>query len=136
MIAFDTNALVRMLIEDDPDQVQIIREMVLYTEKHSGRIIILTEVLIKTVWVLESAYQCTRQEIFTFLETLLKTHTFVTSDPAAVRAAVAQYKKGGDFADLVIVNRARQLHVEKLISFDRKFQKKFPGYVVESLEAI
>ena len=38
--------------------------------------------------------------------------------------------------DLVIVNRARQLHAEKLISFDRKFQKKFPGYVVESLEAI
>jgi predicted nucleic-acid-binding protein len=42
----------------------------------------------------------------------------------------------GDFADLVIVSRARQLRAEKLVSFDRKLQKKFPGYVVESLEAI
>lgn len=136
MIAFDTNALVRMLIEDHSDQFQILKDIVLYTEKHSGRIIILTEVLIETVWVLESAYQCTRRDISTFLETLLSTHTFTPSDPAAVRAAIGQYKKGGDFADLVIVSRARQLHAEKLVSFDRKLQKKFPGYVVESLEAI
>ena len=133
MIAFDTNALVRMLVEDDAAQTKAVQEIVTSTEKHSGRIIILTEVLIETVWVLESAYHCTRQEIYNFLETLIKTPVFAASDPFTINAAISQYKKGGDFADLVIVNQARRLHAKQLISFDRKLQNAFPGFVVESI---
>ena len=57
MIAFDTNALVRMLIEDDKNQACIVQKVVALAEQNSLQIIILPEVLIETVWVLESIYR-------------------------------------------------------------------------------
>jgi predicted nucleic-acid-binding protein len=133
MIAFDTNALIRMLIEDDPNQAKIVRELITQVENNSGQILILAEVLIETVWVLESSYKCTREEISGFLETLAGTPLFATTEPSVLRSAISQYKRGGDFADLVIVFQAKHLKANKLISFDKKLQKKFPDYVVESL---
>lgn len=54
MIALDTNALVRVLIEDDKSRARAVQEVILYAEKSSLQIIILSEVLIETVWVLEN----------------------------------------------------------------------------------
>jgi predicted nucleic-acid-binding protein len=68
MIAFDTNAIVRMLIEDDIRQAEIVKAIVTQVESTGDQILILPEVLIETVWVLESVYQCKRAEIFGFLE--------------------------------------------------------------------
>jgi predicted nucleic-acid-binding protein len=134
MIAFDTNALVRMLVEDDAAQARTIKNIVSYIEDHSDRIIVPSEVLIETVWVLESVYHCTRAEVCNFLETLVRTATFAFEDPVVIRTAVSQYNQGGDFADLVIVNKAKRLKAKQLISFDKKLQKIFPGYVVESVK--
>lgn len=39
----------------------------------------------------------------------------------------------GDFADLLIVNQALEQQAKKLFSFDKKLQKKFPGFVVEKI---
>jgi len=133
MIAFDTNALIRMLIEDDPIQTKLIKDLIIQAETNSGQILILSEVLIETVWVLESSYQCTREEISHFLETLAHTQVFAAAAPSVLRAAASQYKLGGDFADLVIVFQAKHFQAKKLVSFDKKLQKKFPGYVIASL---
>ena len=38
--------------------------------------------------------------------------------------------KDGDFADLLIVNQAMEQQAKTLFSFDKKLQKRFPGYVV------
>ena len=133
MIALDTNVLVRMLIEDDRRQAQIIEKTIVWAEKNSIPVLILSEVLVETVWVLESVYQCSREEIVTFLQTLIVTPTFSFVDPQVVRRAIHEYKKGGDFADLIIVNQAKEHQVKTLLSFDKKLQKKFPGYVVGKL---
>lgn len=133
MIAFDTNTLIRMLIEDDAVQAKIVEGIVNRVEDNAGQILLMSEVLIETVWVLESIYQCSRSEIFNFLDTLASTSTFSLSDPFAIRTAISQYKKGGDFADLVIVNQAKRLQANALVSFDKKLQKKYPGFVVETL---
>lgn len=61
MIAFDTNALIRMLIEDDARQATIVKNTVIQVETRNGQILVLSEVLIETVWVLESVYKCTRR---------------------------------------------------------------------------
>ena len=130
MISLDTNALVRMLIEDDKDQFQAVQKVVSLVEKNSDQILLLSEVLMETIWVLESIYQCTREDIFEFLERLTVTPTFTFADPEIIRRAVRQYKQGGDFADLIIVGKAKANRVKKFLSFDKKLQKKFPDYVV------
>lgn len=133
MIALDTNALVRVLVEDDRDQAKTVRKTITFAEKNSIPILILSEVLIETVWVLESVYHSTRDEIFEFLDTIIHTPTFTFSDYEAIRKAVHHYKKEGDFADLLIVNQAIEQQAKKLLSFDKKLQKKFPGFVVEKI---
>ena len=42
-------------------------------------------------------------------------------------------EKGGDFADLLIVNQSKEYKAKKLISFDKKLQKTFPDFVIEKL---
>ena len=133
MIALDTNVLVRMLIEDDEKQTRKVKKLIESVEKKDQQIIILNEVLIETVWVLESVYECTREEIYRFLETLMRTSIFVFSEPQVMRNAIYQFKKGGDFADLVIVMQALYHHAKKIFSFDKKLQKSFPDYVIEKL---
>ena len=133
MIALDTNALVRMLIEDDQNQAKKVREAVSFAEKKSLQIIILSEVLIETVWVLEAVYKCAREEISQFLEILISTSTFTCPDSAVIRSAVQQYKKGGDFADLVIIGQAKSHQAKIFFSFDKKLQKRFPDSVIEKL---
>ena len=133
MIALDTNALVRMLIEDNEKQALTVKKLIESVEKKGQQIIILTEVLIETVWVLESVYECTREDIYRFLETLMHTSIFTFSEPIVMRNAVYRFKKGGDFADLVIVMQALHHHARKIFSFDKKLQKSFPDYVVEKL---
>ena len=133
MISLDTNALVRMLIEDDTRQAKIIEETVALAEEKSIQILILSEVLVETVWVLESVYQCTREEISQFLEALIFTPIFTLVDSQVIRRATHEYKKGGDFADLLIVNQAKEHQAKKLISFDKKLQNKFPNFVIEKL---
>ena len=133
MIALDTNALVRVLIEDDKNQAFAVQNIINFADKNSIQILLLSEVLIETVWVLESNYRCTKEEISQFLEALIYTPTFTFSDYQSVRRCVYQYKKDGDFADLLIVNQAIEQHAKKLFSFDKKLQKKFPGLVVEKM---
>lgn len=136
MIALDTNALVRMLIEDDEKQARKVIKLIESIEKKGRQIIILNEVLIETVWVLESVYQCTREDIYRFLKTLMHTSTFIFSEPHVIRNVAYRFKKGGDFADLVIVMQALHLHAKKIFSFDKKLQKSFPDYVVEKLSVL
>ena len=135
MIALDTNALVRILIEDHEKQASTVKKIIESAEKKGQQIIILTEVLIETVWVLESVYECTREDIYRFLETLTYTSVFTFSDPQIIVNAIRHFKKGGDFADLIIVMQALNHQAKKMISFDKKLQKLFPDYVVENLDS-
>jgi predicted nucleic-acid-binding protein len=133
LIALDTNALVRILIEDDEKQALAVKKLIELVENKDKQIIILTEVLIETVWVLESVYQCTREDIYKFLETLMYASTFTFSEPRVIGNAIHHFKKGGDFADLIIVMQAINHQAKKIFSFDKKLQKTFPDYVVEKL---
>jgi predicted nucleic-acid-binding protein len=133
MIAFDTNALVRMLNEDDENQAKMVQKVVALAERNSVQILILSEVLIETVWVLESVYRCTREDMSQFLKLLISTSTFTFPDSPVIRNAANQYKKGGDFADLLIVSQAKKWQAKKFFSFDKNLQKRFPGYLIENV---
>jgi len=134
MIAIDTNALIRLLIEDDQIQAKIVRDVIKLAETHSIRILVLTEVLIETVWVLESVYDCDRKEISGFLENLTGSQVFALADSQIMHKVIDQYKKKGDFSDLIIVNQAKSRKATNLFSFDLDLQKAFPKFVVEKLD--
>ncbi len=136
MIAIDTNALVRLLIEDNPVQSQTIQHVVSQAEKKNVLVVVLLEVLIETVWVLESIYQATREEISGFIDNLVSTSPFIIPDVDVIRDAVKVYRNNGDFADLVIVFQAMKHQAIALFSFDKKLQKTFPAYVKDEIDEL
>jgi len=129
VIALDTNALVRLLIEDNPDRARAVQAAVSHAEAGSQQVLILNEVLIETVWVLESVYGCPRNEIAGFLDTLMSAPTYAVPDKLVVQKAAVRYREGGDFADIIIVEQAKKHQAQKLLSFDKKLQKIFPDFV-------
>ena len=134
MIAFDTNALIRMLVEDDEDQSKEVRNVVNFAENSSTKILILPEVLIETVWVLEAVYKCSRKEISEFLDSLIETSIFTIADLSVISSSIKQYKKGGDFADMVIIGQAKNRKAKLFFSFDKKLKKTYPDFVIDRIK--
>ncbi len=136
MIALDTNALVRLVIEDDAEQAAMVQQLVLFAEKKSIAILILPEVLLETVWVLESVYNCKRSEISEFLQALIATATFSMPDEAVIRIVVRQYQKGFDFADVLITSQAKKEKALALFSFGKSLSDKIPEFVFNDFKII
>jgi len=129
MIALDTNALVRLLLEDDAQQAKIIQQLVSFAEQKSITVLVLPEVLLETVWVLESVYSVEQDDIVKFLNVLLTTSIFALPDASMVRTAVRRYQQGLDFADALITSQAKKEKAQALFSFDKSLSRRFPEFV-------
>ena len=86
MRAVDTNVLVRLIARDDPVQVAAAETFI-----HSGAWISHL-VLMEALWVLESVYHVTPQQIANGVEMLLDHNRVVVQDADVVGAALAQYR--------------------------------------------
>ena len=70
MITLDTNVLVRYLVEDDVQQAEAARVLLAgLTAERPG--FVCREVAVELVWVLERAYEFSRDRISTVLEELV-----------------------------------------------------------------
>jgi predicted nucleic-acid-binding protein len=94
MIAFDTNLLVRIAVNDDQTQADIAEQLI-----NNNYVFISRTVLLETEWVLRSVYKISRGDIASFFENVLITENIVTENPTEVGQALEWYKLGADFAD-------------------------------------
>jgi predicted nucleic-acid-binding protein len=124
MLAFDTNYVVRHLVQDDVRQSAEVAATI-EVEAEEGRNILLFDiVLCETLWVLESAYQAKRADLCTALNALQKEPVFIFENPGRVNAAVRRFEKGNaDFADYLIIEIARERGNE-IRTFDKKLRKE------------
>ncbi len=119
MIGLDTNVLVRYLVDDDPEQSPRAAALVERALEEGERLFVPQVVLCELVWLLESAYRYSREEIASVLGDLLRTRQLVIEDLDVARKALDRYaERGGDFADYVIVERCRVAGCERVASFD------------------
>lgn len=94
MIALDTNILVRLITEDDPDQVRRARALIL---ERSG--FVQLTVILETEWVLRSVYRFSREQIVEALTVLSQTDDITLEKPAQFASIMNSYEAGLDFAD-------------------------------------
>ncbi len=94
MIAFDTNLLVRLAVNDDECQADIAEQLI-----NSGEVFISRTVLLETEWVLRSVYKKSRNDIASFFENTLVTENLVIENSTEIGQALEWYKLGADFAD-------------------------------------
>lgn len=66
MIAIDTNVLVRVLVDEPGQPVQVTAARALVSD--AGEVFVLLVVLVETVWVLESAYGLPKSDVLHTLE--------------------------------------------------------------------
>ena len=71
MIAFDTNLLVRLAVEDDPVQWRMADQLLTECVEQDKRCLIGILVLCETVWVLRSVYRASREDLALTIETQL-----------------------------------------------------------------
>lgn len=121
MRGLDTNVLVRYIVKDDRKQAE---RASVYIRKatESGKICFINcVVLCELVWVLESAYEYSKEEITNVLEKILMIKQFEIEIKDIVRQAVHDYKNGkGDIADYLIgrINHVRGCEITA--TFDKK----------------
>lgn len=96
MIAFDTNLLVRIAVNDDQQQAEVAEQLLVSNEVFVSR-----TVLLEAEWVLRSVYKLPRSDIADFFEQAMLTENFIMENALEVEQALAWYRLGADFADAI-----------------------------------
>jgi predicted nucleic-acid-binding protein len=120
MKALDTNVLVRFLVKDDQQQSKAVYRKFKQTEVDKEVLFIPALVVLETVWVLESVYEVTRQEILDSLDLLLLMPILEFEAQSAIRSFVSSARENKtDLSDLLIAHSAKVAGCECVITFDK-----------------
>ncbi len=126
-VGIDTNILLRMVLNDDPDQrARALAFGSNLSEQNPGFVSLI--VLVEFSWALTSRYRQTKEQALGAVHRLLKVGTLVFEDFDAIvraleRAAVPQV----DFADALIAEHNLQLGCSKTMTFDQPAAKFIPS---------
>lgn len=121
MIGIDTNILVRILVQDDPNQTQLALKYI-HTHCKIEKVVINPIVLCELISVLESNnYSYSKHEIINVIEHVLIAKQFYILYKDSVRLALSLYKNSSlDFSDAL----SGYLNYEKGCSINITFDKK------------
>lgn len=116
MIALDTNILIRLVVNDHPEQSAMAENLV-----RGHRIFISKTVLMESEWVLRHSYRYSRERIAWFFGKLFEPWNTTIEHPEQVAKAIEWYAAGCDFADALHLAGCGDA---TLHTFDRKFCKQ------------
>ena len=120
MIAIDTNVLVRYLTQDDPTQAETATQVIEEATERGELLYITSIVLCEVVWVLESAYGHSKQEIRAVLERILRTAQLQFDCKDQLWQAWQDYREGrGDFSDYLIAHLGARDGCQETVTFDK-----------------
>ena len=130
MNAIDTNVLVRYLVRDDEIQANIADRVI-----QNSCYLSLT-VLLESVWLLSSRFALSRDVISEALHELVSLPSISTVDDELVEWAIARFRCGADFADMVHLLDGRS--ADAFTTFDQGVTKgagKNSPLPIETLKA-
>jgi len=118
MIGLDTNVLVRYIAQDDIKQSALATNLINSLTKESPGFITLVSV-VELVWVMQSCYQSTKQEVVKILETLTATRELMIENSETVIKAIRVFSNSkADFSDCLIERSANKAGCEYSATFD------------------
>ncbi len=131
MTGLDTNVLVRYLTQDDRPQSKIATAVIEDAASRAERLLVHPIMLCELVWVLETVYDYTKQDVASILERILRTAQFEIPDKETAWSAWADYRSGkGDFSDYLIGRGNERLGAEHTATFDRALKGGKPFKVL------
>ncbi len=124
MIAFDTNVILRLLLDDDETQSGQVEAIVRQVAEAGDRILIPDIVLCELYWVLRSVYEFAKADIVTTFRRLLTAEEFAFVDRRAVSQSLDSYANGrAGFSDYLIGQSATAAGATTTYTFDRALRR-------------
>jgi len=122
MKGIDTNVLIRYIVQDDPEQSQQATHFIEKTASSEESPIFITGiVLCELVWVLEAAYEYSKENILKVLEKILRTRQFCIYQPEILWNCLHDYQQLNiDFSDSYIAHLNASNECEYTVTFDKK----------------
>lgn len=117
-IALDTNLLVRLLTNDDPQQAHQVADLI----EASAACFVPITVVLELEWVLRGAYQLPREAIIRAFRGLMAIRHLHLEHEEQVWQALDAYGQGVDFADALHLLRSEGCSA--LVTFDRAFARQ------------
>ena len=121
MKALDTNVLVRFLVRDNEKQAKSVYRKFKKAETNKEILFVPVLVVLETIWVLESVYGVSRQEILDSIDELLLMPILEFEVQSVIRNFVSSARETKmDLSDLLIAHSAKSSGCECVITFDKR----------------
>ena len=120
MIGLDTNALLRLLTNDDALQAALVRKHLALLDATPESVMLNNIVLVEALWTLRRLYGLERRELQSLLEQLLSASTFCFENRQVVAQASALFQSSAaDFSDCLIAAQNSALGCDATVTFDK-----------------
>ena len=124
MIGIDTNVIVRYIAQDHAAQSARATRLIERECSAASPGFVALVVLVETVWVSESLYRATREEVAQILRRLLSIRQLVVESAEVAWKALRTFETArADFADCLIHHIALSQGCERVVTFDRQAAK-------------
>lgn len=124
MIAFDTNHLLRHILQDDPKQSAHVATLIGSAVNAEAQVHLFDLVLMEACWVLQSALGFDREGWTQVLTDLLEDPVFSFDDSSRLWKTLERYREGkADFDDYLILGHSESIGAN-LETFDKKLKKE------------
>lgn len=122
-VVIDTNALLRLLLNDIPKQADRVENLIHQAKKEKIRIIVPQIVLFEIDFILRKYYDFEKQEVIDKLKSLLSASYFVVESRNIFQNALNLYTENNiSFSDCFLVSKA-EAEKANLFTFDQKLKK-------------
>ena len=124
MKALDTNILIRFLVKDDERQAEAVYGLFKRAEFEKESFFVPLPVVLETIWVLESVYDVSPNDILDAFRELLSMPLLKFESQPAVQAFASFAKDHSlDLSDLLIAQSAHYSGCEKVLTLDKQAAK-------------
>ncbi len=124
MIAIDTNVIVRFLVRDDEKQAKVAYRCLKRAEKDRERLFIPLSVILEMIWVLESAYDRSRDEVLDAIRDMRQMPVFEFEKDVVIEQILADGPDSkADLADILIARSAQSCGCDAGVTFDKRAAK-------------
>jgi predicted nucleic-acid-binding protein len=111
-------------VKDDEQQAKAVYRIFKQTESKAEVFFVPTLVVLETLWVLDSVYETTRQEILDSIDELLLMPILEFEAQSAIRGFVSSARENKtDLSDLLIAHYAKYSGCDSVITFDKRAAK-------------
>lgn len=115
----DANVIIRFLVKDNLTQAKAVKQLLLTSED----LLLSDLVLAEIVWVLQSVYKLTKEEIIEKLLELLRLKKLLANYSLLMNSLLIYKKYNVSFIDAYLTAYAEEKKLEGIYSFDKGLDK-------------